>query len=63
MLLCKQDVMLIDIRNVTVEELARWFMQQLLEDSRFISLPIQQFTLSVASGPSEHATVTWSNQQ
>ncbi|MDE0093899.1 MAG: 6-carboxytetrahydropterin synthase [Gammaproteobacteria bacterium] len=63
MLLCKQDVMLIDIRNVTVEELARWFMQQLLEDSRFISMPIQQFTLSIASGPSEHATVTWSNQQ
>ncbi|MCY3628022.1 MAG: 6-carboxytetrahydropterin synthase [Gammaproteobacteria bacterium] len=63
MLLCKRDVVLINIRNITVEELARWFLQQLLEDSRFTSLSIQQFTLSIASGPSEHASVTWSNQQ
>lgn len=62
MLLCKRDVVLMDIKNITVEELARWFLQELLVDSRFISLPIHRFALSIASGPSEHATVTWSNQ-
>lgn len=62
MLLCKRDVVLMDLKNITVEELARWFLQELLVDTRFISLPIQQIALSIASGPSEHATVTWSNQ-
>ena len=59
MLLSKRDVILMDVRNITVEELARWFLRQLLQDSRFVDLPIEEFTLSLASGPSERASVSW----
>ncbi len=58
----KRDVFMIEIRNVTVEELTQWFLKRLLQDSRFKQLPINRMSLSILSGPSESASVCWTPQ-
>lgn len=60
LILPERDVRLIDVRNVTVEELTRWFLETLTLDQTFQDLPIQSMSLSIASGPSESASMTWS---
>lgn len=54
-----RDVMVLDVRNVTVEELANWFIAKLTSLQEFQRLSIVRFELSVSSGPSESATATW----
>ncbi|MCY3541489.1 MAG: 6-carboxytetrahydropterin synthase [Gammaproteobacteria bacterium] len=54
-----RDVKELDIRNVSVEELANWFITKLTSTTKFQSLSIVRFELSVSSGPSESATATW----
>lgn len=55
----KRDVLLLPIRNVTVEELAKWFLDQLISSSTFNELAIEELVLSISSGPSQTATVSW----
>ena len=54
-----RDIKEIDVRNVTVEELANWFIANLISTPEFQSLSINRFELSVSSGPSESATAVW----
>ena len=54
-----RDVRVLDVRNVTVEELANWFIAKLTSSQEFQRLSIVRFELSVSSGPSESATATW----
>ena len=55
----KRDILLLPIRNVTVEELAKWFLDQLTSSSTFNELAIEELDLSISSGPSQTATVSW----
>lgn len=54
-----RDVKTLDVRNVSVEELANWFVTKLTSKQKFQSLSIDRFELSVSSGPSESATAAW----
>ena len=55
----ERDVTLLEVRNVTVEELAGWFIVEITSKSNFQSLSISRFELTVSSGPSESATAYW----
>ena len=55
----KRDVTIISVRNVTVEELAIWFLRRLCAVKSVNELPIELMEVSVSSGPSEHASVQW----
>lgn len=59
LLFLKRDVKLLPIRNVTVEELARWFLGQLTGCDAFRELAISEFVLTISSGPSQSASVSW----
>ena len=54
-----RDVKVLDVRNVSVEELADWIISELTSTKKFRTLSIIRFELSVSSGPSESATATW----
>ena len=56
----KRDVLLLPLRNITVEELARWFLDQLQETDLLIRNSIESLELTVTSGPSQSATISWS---
>lgn len=56
-----RDVKVLDVRNVSVEELANWFITKLTSKKKFRTLSIIRFELSVSSGPSESATATWTS--
>ena len=45
-----RDVLLLPIRNTTVEELSRWVLKQLLKETNFRDLPIHQIEVKIASG-------------
>lgn len=55
----RRDVKLLPIRNVTVEELARYFIDALAADAGFRELPIDSLYLRVSSGPGQWAGATW----
>ena len=54
-----RDVTVLDVRNVTVEELAHWFLRRLRSDEGFKSLPIDEITLRASSGPGQWASAHW----
>ena len=54
-----RDVEVLDVRNVTVEELARWFVDRLSRDGRFLDLPVAELRLRVSSGPGQWAGAIW----
>ena len=45
-----RDVLLLPVRNITVEELSNWFLDRLLENKVLQGLPIERIALRVASG-------------
>ena len=55
----RRDVKLLPVRNITVEELARWFIAELTSDADFAKLPIDSLDLRVSSGPGQWAHSTW----
>jgi len=55
-----RDVTLLPVRNVTVEELAHWFIGQLAADEGIAALPIDALTVRVSSGPGQWAEACWS---
>ncbi|MCY3884287.1 MAG: 6-carboxytetrahydropterin synthase [Gammaproteobacteria bacterium] len=57
-----RDVLLLPIRNVTVEELATWFLDQLTARDAFRGLAINELVLTISSGPSQSASVSWITQ-
>ena len=56
----KNDVLFLPIKNVTVEELSVWFIQQLTQDMNEIDrYQIQKILIKVYSGPGQCGTSTW----
>ena len=55
----KRDVTLLPLRNITVEELATWFLDQLTDRDAIRELAIRELVLTISSGPSESASVSW----
>ena len=55
----RRDVKLLAVRNVTVEELAHWFVRQLTATAEFAALPVDALELRVSSGPGQWARSTW----
>lgn len=57
----KQDVLLLPLSNITVEQLASWFIAQLTQDKQHLEkYAVQGITIKVFSSPGQGAEVTWS---
>ena len=54
-----RDVKVLDVRNVTVEELAHWFLHELRAGEGFDALPIDELTVRASSGPGQWASAEW----
>ncbi len=58
-----RDITLLPVRNVTVEELAQHFLDNLRERSEIKTLDIRQMTLRCASGDGQWARAEWPNKE
>ena len=58
-----RDVLTLPIRNVTVEELAPWFLGRLRANPRITALPIVRLALRVSSGPGQWASAVWAAER
>lgn len=59
----KKDVLLLPVKNITVEELARWFIDQLIADPQEIkNYAINRLLLKVYSAPGQCGTAEWSTE-
>lgn len=54
-----RDVLVLPIRNATIEEFATYFVEQLIADPDLAALPIDAITIKVASGPGQWASTKW----
>ena len=54
-----RDVKVLPVRNVTVEELARWMIGELAADREIAALPVSAIELRVSSGAGQWARATW----
>lgn len=54
-----RDVTLLPLRNITVEELAGWVLQQILGSPTVKDLPIRKMLVRVASGNDQWARSEW----
>lgn len=59
----KRDVILLPLANVTLEELAKWFLERFLADKSAVSeYRIAAFEVRVSSGPGQSASAYWSKK-
>jgi 6-pyruvoyltetrahydropterin/6-carboxytetrahydropterin synthase len=54
-----RDVLTLPLRNITVEELAPWFLEQLREQPEIAALELLRILIRVSSGPGQWAGVEW----
>jgi 6-pyruvoyltetrahydropterin/6-carboxytetrahydropterin synthase len=54
-----RDVLTLPLRNITVEELAHWFLQRLRAEPAIASLDIRRLLTRVSSGPGQWAGAEW----
>ncbi len=54
-----RDVLTLPVRNITVEEMAGWFLARLLEQPQIADLDILALELRVSSGPGQWAAARW----
>lgn len=54
-----RDVKVLPVRNVTVEELARWLIGELTADHEIAALPVSDIELRVSSGAGQWARASW----
>jgi len=60
LLFLKADTLLLPVRNTTVEEFARYLLQQFLQDREFItSSAVQQLVMKVSSGAGQWGSAQW----
>ena len=60
LLFLKRDVQLLPLVNITVEELAYWFIEQLISDpAELTKHHIQAITVKVMSAPGQGGSATW----
>jgi len=58
----KKDVVILPLSNITIEELAHWFLQKLLEYEKEIKEDgIEQIILKVHNGPGHAGAAMWDN--
>lgn len=56
----KEDVTLLPVVNITVEELSRWFIVELIKDKEELERhKIQKIVVKVYSGPGQSASHEW----
>lgn len=56
----KDDVIILPLTNITIEELARWFLANLTEASEKLSEhAIQEMTVKVYNGPQQSSGASW----
>jgi 6-pyruvoyltetrahydropterin/6-carboxytetrahydropterin synthase len=56
----KSDTIILPVRNISLEEMARWFLTRLLEDKKSIrTYAIQEFAIHISSGHGRSASVNW----
>jgi 6-pyruvoyltetrahydropterin/6-carboxytetrahydropterin synthase len=58
-----RDVVTLPLRNITVEELAPWFLSQLRCDAEVRDQSISRILLQVSSGPGQWAESAWAAEQ
>ena len=57
----REDVTLLPLTNITVEELSRWFVQELIQDENELSRHhIEAILVKVFSAPGQSASAHWS---
>ncbi len=54
-----RDVLTLPVRNITVEELAPWFLQRLRANDTIAALSISRILIRVSSGPGQWAGAQW----
>jgi 6-pyruvoyltetrahydropterin/6-carboxytetrahydropterin synthase len=54
-----RDVLTLPVRNITVEELAPWFLDRLRADDTIAALPLTRILVRVSSGPGQWAGAEW----
>jgi 6-pyruvoyltetrahydropterin/6-carboxytetrahydropterin synthase len=54
-----RDVLTLPVRNITVEELAPWFLERLRAEPAIAGLAITRLLLRVSSGPGQWAGAEW----
>ncbi len=63
MMFLKSDTLLLPLRNTTVEEYARYLLQQLLSDNAFVAgNQILALEMKVSSGPGQWGSARWQAQ-
>lgn len=55
----ERDVITLPLRNISVEELAPWFLAQLQDDPTIAALDFSRLIVKVSSGPGQWAGSTW----
>ncbi len=55
----KKDVTLLPLANITVEELARWFIEQLIIEPDFQNYAIEKIFIKVYSSPGQAGSAEW----
>lgn len=56
----KEDVTLMPLTNITVEELSRWFVMELIKDTHELDRHcIEQIVIKIFSGPGQSASHRW----
>lgn len=60
MLFLKSDVIILPLANITIEELAHWFLQQVLSDENDLTrFCIHGISVKVFNGPGQGAECVW----
>ncbi|NND81085.1 MAG: 6-pyruvoyl tetrahydropterin synthase [Gammaproteobacteria bacterium] len=60
MLLLKTDTILLPVRNVTIEEMSHYLLEQVLDDFSLVDeLKIHQLEMRVSSGPDQWGVAIW----
>jgi 6-pyruvoyltetrahydropterin/6-carboxytetrahydropterin synthase len=54
-----RDVLTLPVRNITVEELAPWFLGRLRDDEAIAALALTRILIRVSSGPGQWAGAEW----
>lgn len=64
MLLLKEDVILLNLANITIEELSHWFIDQLKKEQGFLQeYKIHEMMVKVFNGPEHSAKTKWTRSQ
>lgn len=58
----KEDIVLLEVKNVTLEELSHWFLAQLTQSDFVVDHPIAELEIRVFNGATQSASAKWARQ-